>query len=48
VLRVTVPTKAMEEVVENFSMQFFKGETVKSASLRIAWDKVLVEVPIEL
>lgn len=45
VLRVSVPTKKTEEVVENFSIQLVKaGE--KEATMKMAWDMTMVEVPI--
>lgn len=46
VLRVNVPTKKTEEVVENFSIQCVKGSNDKETSIKIAWDTTLVEVPI--
>lgn len=43
VLRVSVPTKKTEEVVENFSIQLVKGGE-KEATMKIAWDMTMVEV----
>lgn len=45
VLRVSIPTKKTDEVVENFSIQIVKaGE--KEATMKMAWDMTMVEVPI--
>ena len=47
VLRVTVPVKKAEEPVENLSIQFKKAnDNVKDSVMMIAWDKALVEVPV--
>lgn len=46
VLRVSVPTKKTEEVVENFSIQCVKGSNDKETTMKMAWDMTLVEVPI--
>ena len=46
VLRVTVPTKKTDEVVENFSIQCVKGSNDKEITMKMAWDMTLVEVPI--
>ena len=46
VLRVSVPTKKIEEVVENFSIQCVKGNNDKETTMKMAWDTTLVEVPI--
>lgn len=45
VLRVSVPVKSSEEVVENFTIQFVKS-TDKETTMKMAWDKTLIEVPI--
>lgn len=46
VLRVNVPTKKTDEVVENFSIQCIKGSNDKETTMKMAWDMTLVEVPI--
>lgn len=46
VLRVSVPTKKTDEVVENFSIQCIKGSNDKETTMKLAWDMTLVEVPI--
>lgn len=46
VLRVSVPTKKTDEVVENFSIQCVKGSNDKETIMKMAWDMTLVEVPI--
>jgi hypothetical protein len=46
VLRVSVPTKKTDEVVENFSIQCVKGSNDKETTMKMAWDMTLVEVPI--
>ena len=46
VLRVSVPTKKTDEVVENFSIQCIKGSNDKETTMKMAWDMTLVEVPI--
>lgn len=46
VLRVNVPTKKTDEVIENFSIQCVKGNTDKETIMKMAWDTTLVEVPI--
>lgn len=46
VLRVSVPTKKTDEVVENFSIQCIKGINDKETTMKLAWDMTLVEVPI--
>ncbi|MDZ7933513.1 MAG: DUF2911 domain-containing protein [Emticicia sp.] len=46
VLRISVPTKKTEEVVENFSIQCVKGSSDKETTMKMAWDMTLVEVPI--
>ncbi len=46
VLRVSVPTKKTEEVVENFSIQCVRGSNDKETTMKMAWDTTLVEVPI--
>ena len=45
VLRVTVPSKKNTETVENFSIQFAKGNG-NEAIMRLGWDTALVEVPM--
>jgi hypothetical protein len=45
VLRINVPVKKTEEVIESFTIQCVKsGE--KETTMKIAWDTILVEVPI--
>ena len=46
VLRISVPTKKTDEVVENFSIQCIKGSNDKETTMKMAWDMTLVEVPI--
>lgn len=46
VLRVSVPTKKTDEVIENFSIQCGKGNSDKETTMKMAWDTTLVEVPI--
>ena len=46
VLRISVPTKKTDEVVENFSIQCVKGSNDKETTMKMAWDMTLVEVPI--
>jgi hypothetical protein len=46
VLRISVPTKKTDEVVENFSIQCIKGINDKETTMKMAWDMTLVEVPI--
>lgn len=45
VLRVKVPVKAAEEVIENLGIRFDKVSD-KAAVMRLGWDKTIVEVPI--
>ncbi|MDP5120020.1 MAG: DUF2911 domain-containing protein [Spirosomaceae bacterium] len=46
VLRVNVPVKQTDEMVENFTIQFVKS-TDNEAVMRILWDRTLIEVPIK-
>jgi hypothetical protein len=46
VLRISVPTKKTDEVVENFSIQCIKGINDKETTMKMAWDMTLVEIPI--
>lgn len=46
VLRVSVPTKKTDEVIENFSIQCIKGSNDKETTMKMAWDMTLVELPI--
>jgi Protein of unknown function (DUF2911) len=46
VLRVSVPTKKTDEVIENFSIQCVKGNNDKETIMKMAWDTTLVEVSI--
>ncbi|MEZ4905891.1 MAG: DUF2911 domain-containing protein [Spirosomataceae bacterium] len=47
VLRVNVPIKKTDEVVENLSIQFKKmSDNFLESHLMIAWDNVMVEVPV--
>ncbi len=45
ILRVTVPVKKSEEVIENFSIQLSKMSD-SEAVIRLAWDTTLVELSI--
>lgn len=45
ILRVSVPVKKTDEVVESFSIQCVKGGD-KETIMKMAWDTTLVEVPI--
>ncbi len=45
VLRVKVPVKQLDTVVEAFSIQFEDKGSGKAA-MRLAWDKTMVEVPV--
>jgi hypothetical protein len=45
VLRVNVPVKKSETVIEDFSIKFRKGKD-KEAIMMMGWDTILVEVPI--
>jgi hypothetical protein len=46
VLRVTAPMSALNEPLENFSIQFEnKGD--KQAAMKLGWDKTVVEVPFK-
>ena len=44
-LRYEVPTKTLHKALEYFSMTFIKTNT--GANLEMAWDKTLVELPLE-
>ncbi len=46
VLRVKMPVKSTTDVVENLAVVFEKADA-KAATMRIAWDKTMVEVPVE-
>ncbi|SMC75049.1 DUF2911 domain-containing protein [Pedobacter nyackensis] len=46
VIRVDVPVKTLDKPVESFSVTF--TEQPKGANLVMAWDKTLVELPIEI
>ena len=46
-LRVTVPVKKTESVVENFTIQFGKGNN-NTPVMKLAWDATLVELSIGL
>ncbi|HOY18217.1 MAG TPA: DUF2911 domain-containing protein [Haliscomenobacter sp.] len=46
VLRVVVPVKSTADVVENLAIAFEKADA-KTTTMRIAWDKTMVEVAIE-
>lgn len=46
VLRVNVPVKKTDEVIENFSIQCVKGSNDKETTMKMAWDTTLVEVSI--
>jgi len=47
VLRVNVPVKKSDEVVENLSIQFKKmSDNFLESHLMIAWDNTMVEVPV--
>ena len=45
VLRVNVPVKMIDDVVENFTIQLIQS-TGNEATMKLAWDQTLVEVPI--
>lgn len=45
ILRVNVPVKKSEEVIENFSIKFRKGND-NVAIMMMGWDTTIVEVPI--
>lgn len=45
VLRVSVPVKKSEAVIENFSIRLTKGSD-KETILKFGWDTTLVEIPI--
>jgi len=45
ILRVNVPVKKSEEVIENFSIKFRKGND-HEAIMMMGWDTTMVEVPI--
>lgn len=45
ILRVNVPVKKSEEVIENFSIKFRKGND-NEAILMMGWDTTIVEVPV--
>lgn len=47
VLRVNVPVKKSDAVIEHLSIQFAKSAE-KEALLRMGWDTTLVELPISL
>ena len=47
VVRVTAPVTALNDIVENFTIQFDnKGDN--QGNLKLAWDKTLVTVPFKL
>lgn len=46
VLRFTVPTKSLPEVVEAFSIRF-EDLGNNDAVMRIAWDQTMVEIPVK-
>lgn len=47
VARVTAAVKKSDEAVENLTIQFKKtGENTKEATMMVAWDKALVEIPV--
>ena len=45
ILRVNVPVKKTEEVIESFSIQCIKGGD-KDTIMKMAWDTTLIELPI--
>ncbi len=45
ILRVKVPVKKSENVIENFSIKFRKGKD-NEAIMMLGWDTTIVEVPI--
>lgn len=45
VLRFNVPTRTSDEPIENFSIQFAKGNN-QDVLMRMGWDKTIVEVPV--
>lgn len=46
VVRVTAPATEMNDVVENFTIQF-NGKGDKQGSMKLAWDKTVVDVPVK-
>lgn len=46
VIRFTVPTKSLPEVVETFSIRF-EDLGNSDAVMRIAWDQTMVEIPVK-
>jgi hypothetical protein len=46
VVRFTVPTKSLPEVVEAFSIRF-EDLGNNTAVMRIAWDQTMVEIPVK-
>jgi hypothetical protein len=45
ILRVTVPVKKYDKVIEDFSIKFRKGNN-NEAIMMLGWDTTLVEVPV--
>lgn len=49
ILRMVVPVKQVDEVVENFTIQFRQdGNKLSESIMTLAWDKTKVEIPIKL
>ncbi len=46
ILRVTAPVSQLDNVVENFTVQF-AGKGEKQGVMKLAWDKTVVEVPFK-
>ncbi len=46
VVRVTAPATETNDVVENFTIQF-DGKGEKNGSMKLAWDKTVVDLPIK-
>ncbi|EAZ79336.1 hypothetical protein ALPR1_16848 [Algoriphagus machipongonensis] len=45
VLRISVPSKSIEEPIESFSIRFEESEAGKGV-MRMGWDKTMVEIPV--
>lgn len=47
ILRVTVPSGTLNDIVENFTIQF-ENTGEKQGAMKMAWDKTLITVPFKL
>lgn len=47
VLRITVPADTLNDVVENFTIQF-ENTGDKQGAMKMAWDKTLITIPFKL